>query len=43
MFAEQALRIEANLAKEVKTYMEQLYDVTYTGRDVQRIKRWQSR
>ena len=40
MFAEQTPRgIEANLAKEVNTYMEQLYDVTYTGRDVQRIKR----
>ncbi len=31
--------IEANLAKEVRAYMEQLYDVTYTGRDIRRIER----
>lgn len=39
-FAEEKPRgIEANLAKEVRAYMEQLYDVTYTGRDIRRIKR----
>ncbi|NLA58989.1 MAG: M48 family metalloprotease [Firmicutes bacterium] len=39
-FAEEKPRgIEANLANEVKSYMEQLYDVTYTGRDIRRIER----
>lgn len=30
---------EAKLAREVTAYMEQIYDVTYTGPDIQRIKR----
>lgn len=30
---------EARLAREVKGYMERMYDVTYTGRDIRRIER----
>jgi len=39
-FAEERLRgLEASLAEEVRSYMEQLYDVTYTGRDIRRIEK----
>lgn len=30
---------EAKLAREVKSYMERMYDVTYTGPDIRRIER----